>query len=410
MGVPSSDHAILVREERAGEAVEYVITADGDEVRFSYWSRDRRDYRPHAVSRYRGAKKGLVSDAQILAAGYSTSELAILRANAQKEAGGTYGAINTWDNQIVSCCWPSSRVTLAPSPICSSICAKSPDRGGVRAVVSQPGSTSMTASTRSAARPCRGVHVVVRDVAAVHRGDRGWEYLRSQPRLIGAFLLAGNDPAIQLGQIMFWRRAFLTRAYRKVIGRTRGGGRVSDFLTAERSIAIVVRLYNWMPAYVVKWCDRLLDELAVEHPGRAGPRSAHLGSGARGHPGGADLRGAQGQQKGRLRRLRPRTGPGPQQLHTRLGRRFSEARRLSGDPERLAGSRYAGASGVRRTRSVAYRKGCSPRSVSSSACSSSSSPQNVKAPSGGVRSPGPTTPVLNACKLRGHSQCQGSTL
>ncbi len=268
--LPSSDHAILVREERAGEAVEYVITADGDEVRFSYWSRDRRDYRPHAVSRYRGAKKGLVSDAQILAAGYSTSELAILRANAQKEAGGTYGAINTWDNQIVS--WGMAQfaghagtlahllLDLREEPRTAAAYERWFRSQGVDV---DDGEYPFGGETR------RGVHVVVRDGAAVHRGDRGWEYLRSQPRLIGAFLLAGNDPAIQLGQIMFWRRAFLTRAYRKVIGRTRGGGRVSDFLTAERSIAIVVRLYNWMPAYVVKWCDRLLDELAVEHPGRA---------------------------------------------------------------------------------------------------------------------------------------------
>jgi hypothetical protein len=268
--LPSSDRAIVVREERVGEAVEYVITADGDEVRFSYWSRDRRDYRPHAVSRYRGAKKGLVSDAQILAAGYSTSELAILRANAQKEAGGTYGAINTWDNQIVS--WGMAQFAGHAGTLANLLLDLRDDPRSAAAydrwfrsqgVDIDEGEYPFGGETR------RGVHVVVRDGDAVHRGDRGWEHLRGQPRLIGAFLLAGNDPAIQLGQILFWRRAFLTRAYRKVVGRSHGGGRVSDFLTAERSIAIIVRLYNWMPAHVVKWCDRFLDEMAAANPGRA---------------------------------------------------------------------------------------------------------------------------------------------
>ena len=268
--LPSTARAILVREERVGETVEYVITADGDEVRFAYWSRERRDYRPHAVSRYRGAKKGLVSDAQILAAGYSTSELAILRANAQKEAGGTYGAINTWDNQIVS--WGMAQFAGHAGTLANLLLELREDPRSAAAY--DRWFRSQGVDVDEGEYPCggetrRGVHVVVRDGAAVHRGDRGWEYLRGQPRLIGAFLLAGNDPAIQLGQILFWRRAFLTRAYRKVVGRSGGGGRVSDFLTAERSIAIIVRLYNWMPAHVVKWCDRFLDEMAAAHPGRA---------------------------------------------------------------------------------------------------------------------------------------------
>jgi hypothetical protein len=110
--------------------------------------------------------------------------------------------------------------------------------------------------------------VVVKTPEGERRGDPGWEYIRTQPRLVGAFLLAGNDPALQLGQILFWRRAFLARAIRKRIGARkpeRAGAEVRRYLTAERSLAIVVRLYNWMPAYVVSWCDRFLDQLAAEH-------------------------------------------------------------------------------------------------------------------------------------------------
>ena len=265
---PGAD--ITVREQVTGDDVEYVITAGGDEVRFAYWSRSRRDYKPFAVSRYRGAKKGLLTDAQILAAGYSTSELGILRANSLKESGGTFGAINTWDNQIVS--WGMAQFAGHAGTLANLLWALREDPRTAAAyqrwfrdqgIDVDDGPYPFGAETR------RGVHVVVRDGDAVHRGDRGWQHVRSQPRLVGAFLLAGNDPAIQLGQVVFWRRAFLTRAYRKVIGRAKGGGRITDFLTAERSVAIIVRLYNWMPAYVVHWCDRFLDELAAAHAGRA---------------------------------------------------------------------------------------------------------------------------------------------
>jgi hypothetical protein len=266
---PGDGAAITVREQRAGDEVEYVVTADGDEVRFSYWSRARSDYRPFAVSRYRGARRGLLSDEQILAAGYSTSELGILKANSLKESGGTFGALNTWDDQIVS--WGMAQFAghagtlanllweLREGPRTAAAYARWFRGQGVDV---DDGPYPYGAGSR------RGVHVVVRDGDAVYRGDRGWEHVRSQPRLLGAFLLAGNDPAIQLGQVLYWRRAMLSRAYRKVVGRGKGGGRVCDFLTAERSIAIIARLYNWMPAYVVQWCDRFLDELAAAHPDR----------------------------------------------------------------------------------------------------------------------------------------------
>ena len=84
-------------------------------------------------------------------------------------------------------------------------------------------------------------------------------------------MLAGNDPAIALGQVLFWRDSFLDRAVRKTIGKRRGvrpGARVMDYLTAERSLALMVRLYNWMPAYVRRWGDRFLAELAELHPER----------------------------------------------------------------------------------------------------------------------------------------------
>jgi hypothetical protein len=117
----------------------------------------------------------------------------------------------------------------------------------------------------------KGWHVVVKDGDKVHRGDDGWSYVRTQPRLLGAFMLAGNDPAIALGQVLFWREKFLNRAIRKIIGKergVRGGARVMEYVTAERTLALMVRLFNWMPAYVRRWGDRFLAELAEAEPDR----------------------------------------------------------------------------------------------------------------------------------------------
>ncbi len=102
------------------------------------------------------------------------------------------------------------------------------------------------------------------------RGNPAWERVRTQPLLLGAFMLAGNDPAIQLGQLAFWRESFLRRAIQKKVGvrAGKGGAAVRDYLTSERALALIVRLHNWMPAYVVKWSDRFLAELAAEVSGK----------------------------------------------------------------------------------------------------------------------------------------------
>ncbi|MBA3546743.1 MAG: peptidoglycan-binding protein [Nannocystis sp.] len=259
---------IVVRECGPADELEYVITAGGDTVRFRYWTPDWNNYKPFNVSRYAGAKRGLLSDAQILASGYSTSELKILKANALKESGGAFGAINTWDDQIVS--WGMAQFAGHAGTLAVLLAELKDDPRSAAAydrwfagngIDVAYGAYPYKDSTR------KGWHVVVRAGDRVHTGDDGWKHIRSQPRLIGAFLLAGNDPAIQLGQVLYWRRSFLTRAIGKAIGKLPGkapGAAVSRFFTAERTLALIVRLHNWMPAYVVPWCDRFLAELAKE--------------------------------------------------------------------------------------------------------------------------------------------------
>jgi hypothetical protein len=258
----------VVEQVEAG-VTEYVISSGDDSVSFRYWTPDWNKYKPYNVSRYKGAKRNLLSDAQIAAAGYSTSELAILKANAMKESGGVFGAINTWDDQIVS--WGMAQFAGHAGTLAALMAELKEDRRSAPSFArwfTANGIDVAYGTYPYKDRTATGWHVVVRGPDAVRTGDAGWQYIRTQPRLIGAFLLAGNDPAIALGQVLFWRRSFLSRAIRKVIGKgARPGAPVSKFLTAERSLAVVVRLYNWMPAYVVKWCDRFLGELAGEHAG-----------------------------------------------------------------------------------------------------------------------------------------------
>jgi len=260
-----SDQLVITETERDGVTV-YVIRSGDDSVSFSYWTENYRKYNPFNVSRFRGGKKNLLDDATIIAAGYSISELRILKANALKESGGTYGAINTWDNQIVS--WGMAQFAGHAGTLASllSFIRELPDASAsYKKWFADNGLDVEYGEYPWKDKTKKGWHVVVKDGDKLLRGDDGWRFVRTQPRLLGAFMLAGNDPAMALGQVLYWRRSFLNRALRKIIGRKKGvrsGARVMDFLTAERSLALMVRLFNWMPAYVRRWGDRFLDELA----------------------------------------------------------------------------------------------------------------------------------------------------
>jgi len=45
------------------------------------------------------------------------------------------------------------------------------------------------------------------------------------------------------------------------------GDPVRKYITSERGLAVLVRLHNWMPGYVVTWSNRFIKELQAEHPG-----------------------------------------------------------------------------------------------------------------------------------------------
>ena len=269
LGEPST--TLVHREIVVDGVTEHHVRAGDQEVSFSYWTPRWKNYKPYNVSRYKGARKGLLSDSEIAAIGYGPSDLRILRANARKESGGAFGAINTWDDQIVS--WGMAQFAGQAGTLAVLLARlkegartrpsfdrwfRSQGIDVARGEYPWKGGTTRT-----------GWHVRITAGGTTHRGNEGWKYLRTQPRLIGAFLLAGNDPAIQLGQLEFWRTSFLLRAIDKQVSFATGpGGPIRSYVTSERGLAIMVRLHNWMPAYVVKWSNRFIAELEREHPGR----------------------------------------------------------------------------------------------------------------------------------------------
>lgn len=262
---------LALRDVVVKGVTEHHIGAGDQEVSFSYWTPGWKHYKPFNVSRYKGARKGLVSDADIAAIGYGPSDLRILKANAMKESGGAFGAINTWDDQIVS--WGMAQFAGQAGTL-AVLLARLKEGTRTRPSFerwfrSQGIDVARGEYPWKGGKTRTGWHVVITAAGEAHRGNEGWQYLRTQPKLIGAFLLAGNDPAIQLGQLEFWRSSFLSRAIDKRVSFATGpGGPVRRYITSERGLAILVRLHNWLPANVIAWSNRFIGELEREHPGR----------------------------------------------------------------------------------------------------------------------------------------------
>lgn len=255
--------------DQAGTVTHIVSSAD-DEVRFSYFSKAATD--AWNVSSYRGGKTGLLRDEDLRALGHPPGAIKIFRANADKESRGLFGAVNTWDDQRVS--WGVSQFAGRAGTL-AALLAELHDEPATRAAFDRcfvaNGITVAHGPYLTRRSPAgekhTGWHVVVDTPAGPLTGDDAWAHVRRTPRLIGAFMLAGNNREIQLGQVKFWLDHFLTGAVRKVVVRgPQGDRRISDYITSEYGLALIVRLYNWMPAYVQPWFTELSAELARRHP------------------------------------------------------------------------------------------------------------------------------------------------
>ncbi len=272
--IPGSPTALAVRTEDSDKGVVYVISDGQQEIRFRYWGKDRGGKRdPYNVSRYRGGVKDLVSFDALERDGYSRSEYDILAANALKESGGKFGAMNTWDNQIVS--WGMAQFaghagTLAKLMSFLKEDARSKDAyercfvaNGVDVAYGR-----YTYVKKGEVTSRKGWHVVVQAPGGkTYAGDPGWVYLRTQPRLVGAFMIAGNDPSLAIGQCLFWRDKFINPVLNKVVGGAGDfkGARAREYVTSEYGVAMLVRLGNWMPVYVRRWTNEFIDELVATH-------------------------------------------------------------------------------------------------------------------------------------------------
>lgn len=264
--------SLTVREAPAGPGKREVrVAGGGDEITFTYWSDPRGD--EWNVSSYHGGKTGLVTDADLRAIGATTGAIKILRANAKKESGGKFGAINTWDDQLVS--WGAAQfagragtlavllASMKDDPLIAPAYARWFAGQGMRVAHGR-----YQARKKGQQAELTGWHLEVDTPDGLRTGDAAWMYVRTQPRLIGAMMLAGNDPTIQLGQIKFWLEHFLATAIHKTVTRTpTRTAKVCDYLRSEYALGLIARLYNWMPAYVQSWFNELTAELARTRAG-----------------------------------------------------------------------------------------------------------------------------------------------
>mgnify|MGYP002777817733 CR=1 FL=1 len=275
---PSASPTAVVRElpRQGGRAVRsYAVRLGDDEVRFSTWSDPEGD--DHNVSAYEGARADLLTDADLRALGARPGAIKILRANALKESGGKFGAVNTWDDQIVS--WGMAQFAGHAGTLAALLASVRDDpacQGAWRRFFLDQGlgvaHGPYPSRTRGSSAPHEriGWHAVVVDEAGRRlAGDAAWAHVRSQPRLVGALMLAGNDRAIQLAQCRFWLEYFLDRAVGKVVVRGPAGNHtIGEYLTSEYALGLVARLHNWMPAYVAAWFGEFLTELAAGRRGQ----------------------------------------------------------------------------------------------------------------------------------------------
>ena len=265
-----------VHSVELGTGVQHIVSSRDDEVRFAYWGPGHPGGQGDGfdLSQYHGGKKGGVTAPQLAALGYPRGAAQIFLANAAKESGGLFGAINTWDDQILS--WGVAQFAGRAGTLAALLAGMMEDPAArpaydryftANGLGVAHGRYTLNAHGGKPERSHTGWHAVVATPDGPRTGDDAWLYVRSQPRLLGALMLAGNDPAIQLGQVRFWMDHFLERAVRKVVVRDHlGDHRVCDFITSVYGLGLVARLFNWMPAYVQPWFAEFVDELARRHP------------------------------------------------------------------------------------------------------------------------------------------------
>ncbi|MCY1065589.1 CHAT domain-containing protein [Nannocystis sp. RBIL2] len=264
--------AVVLSVEDRGER-QFVVRGGGDEVHFRFWRGPRRtaDGRtyddPYNLDAYEGARSGLVGERELAELGYSASERKIFAENGDKESRGKFGAVNTWDRQLVS--WGVAQFAGRAGTLASLLAHLRRRQPQLFARWFQANGVDVASGDYPALKAGgyvtrRGVHVLIRTGELELRGDRAWAFLRTQPRLLGLLMLAGNVPEIQGEQCRFWLERFLRPALRV---RVRGVA-IGALVTSEYGAGILARLYNMAPTFVRTWSEAIFTELEVATPGR----------------------------------------------------------------------------------------------------------------------------------------------
>ncbi|MEZ4426503.1 MAG: hypothetical protein R3A51_02290 [Nannocystaceae bacterium] len=220
---------LVVTTRDTDEGVVHKVALAGDAIEFRYRTRERlhpdgsQTADSFNVWSYRKlARKDSVGDAELQAGGLSMSEIRILRENAFKESRGSFGAVNSWDRQIIS--WGMAQFAGHAGTLANLLAFIAEDapvafaawftRFGVSV---EHGSYPYIDRKKHEYTTRRGAHVVIVDGETRLAGDRAWEHVRQSPRLIGLLMLAGNDLRIQVAQCRYWKFAFLDKTVARLV-------------------------------------------------------------------------------------------------------------------------------------------------------------------------------------------------
>lgn len=249
----------------------YRVSDGKDSVTFAYFTPKVKQYHDPCCmgGGYAGATTK-IEHADFVRAGYGPSEEKIFNANSGKEAGGKFGVINSWDNQLIS--WGICQFAGVAGTLASLMSTLKKDKGSAAAFkrlfvdngVDVATGTHRTRAAKKTAGIGGGKHLVVRVAGRELHGDEALEHIRTDPRLLGAFMLAGNDAEVQRVQLAFWLKHFLRKSYRCHVGYQKGvrnGRPIGDYLTTERGRAVIARVHNGRPDNVRVWGTAALAEL-----------------------------------------------------------------------------------------------------------------------------------------------------
>lgn len=272
---PASAYKVSVTKEaaEAGKRQYYTATdGHGGEVRWWFNLAPRKKYNSRALDRFEYVKGASfrVTDAQLRARGFSTSEIKTIRYVVLGESGGNCASINSWDGEKFS--WGLPQYAGRPGTLNSFLVwLKANERRQFENVFIDSGVDIQKDGTVV----LHGKALSYADLNALPEATRAqryrkgrkirskmWQDVRADDRAMATFMLAGRSEEMCLGQLQYWREHFLRPAlFQRIKGR-----RAKELFSSELLVTSMVYLRNWMPSYQKEWMEAYIDEKAVALP------------------------------------------------------------------------------------------------------------------------------------------------